>query len=105
MPEVDNSLVLPPSEEIQSMEDVREWMRKVSGLLGFNQADVYEEFTKTIDNNTDQTIEGTKSFTSLKLTGNMDCNQKQMVSMVIENRTDAPDNPVEGQMYLDTTVV
>jgi hypothetical protein len=102
MPQTDKSLVLPPAEEIKSMEDVREWIQKASGLLGFNQSDIYEDLDRSLDNYTDQAVGGTKAFTDLRLAGNMRCNQYQMLEMVIENRTDDPTSPVEGQMWLRT---
>lgn len=102
MPQTDKSLVLPPSEEIQSMDDIRDWIKKASGLLAFNQSDIYEDIIRSLDTFSDQSIAGTKTFTGLKLGANMNCNQYQLTNMVIENRTSDPTSPVEGQIWLRT---
>lgn len=34
--------------------------------------------------------------------GNVDFNQKQALTLVIENRTDDPSSPVDGQIWLRT---
>jgi len=100
MIKTDQSVYLPPVEEIKTMEDVKDWMRKASGLLGINQSDIYDDLQETINKRDNQTIEGTKSFTSLKLLGNMDCNKKQMLSMCIEVRVSDPADPAVGQIWL-----
>lgn len=103
--QTDNSLRLPAADSVQNMEDVRDWMRKASGLLNSNQSDVYNDLINAVDTQTSQTVNGTKVFNDLTLGANMDCNQKQMVSMVIENRTSDPVSPVEGQIWLRTDVL
>ena len=102
MPQTDKSLILPPAEEIKTIEDVKVWIQKASGHLGFNQSDIYEDLDRSVDNFSSQAIGGTKAFTDLQLAGNMDCNQYQLKQLVIENRTDDPSSPVEGQMWLRT---
>lgn len=105
MPQSDKDLVLPNASEIKSMEDVRDWMQKASGLISFNQSDIYEDLSNSIDTYSNQGIAGTKVFTGLVLGGNMDCSQYQMKNMVIENRTDDPTSPVEGQVWLRTDLI
>ena len=96
----DKTLYLPPADEIRNMEDIKEWIRKATNLLGVNQSDVYEDIDNSVNKEDNQNISGTKTFTSLKLGGNMNCNQKQMVSMAIENRTSDPTSPATGQIWL-----
>lgn len=61
-------------------------------------------FFDVADLGTDQILTGQKTLNSLKLGGNADCNKKQLVSAVIENRTSDPDSPVAGQIWLRTDV-
>lgn len=103
--QTDNSLRLPSADAVQNMDDVRDWMRKASGLLNSNQSDVYQDLIQAVDTQSDQSISGTKVFSGLTLGAEMDCNQKQMVSMVIENRTSDPSSPVEGQIWLRTDLL
>ena len=105
MTRTDDSLFLPNPDEINDMTAVKDWMRKVNGMLGSNQNDIKQDLDARIDTTSTQSVQGTKSFASLKLTGNMNCNQKQMVSMVIENRTSDPSNPVPGQVWLRTDLI
>jgi hypothetical protein len=51
-----------------------------------------------------QSIDGTKSFSALKISGSMDCNNQQMLSMRIENRTSDPGSPTVGQMWFRTDI-
>jgi hypothetical protein len=105
MTRTDNAIYLPPAEEVNNFSKLQEWISKVSNLLNNNQNDVYQDLTARIDKRSNETITGTKTFTSLALGSNMNCNQKQMVSMVIENRTSDPENPVVGQIWIRTDLL
>ena len=105
MTRTDNGIFLPNPEEIKTIDDVRNWATRVASILGSNQGDIYDDLTKRIDTTSTQSVHGTKSFSALKLTGSMDCNQKQMVSMVVENRITDPSNPVTGQIWFRTDLV
>jgi hypothetical protein len=105
MTRTDNAIYLPPAEEVNNFEKLKEWISKASNLLNNNQNDVYEDLTARIDKRSNETITGTKTFNAIKLGGSMDCNQKQMVSMVIENRTSDPTDPAIGQIWLRTDLL
>lgn len=105
MTRIDNSIYLPSTEEIKTVSDVIEWIGKLNNALNNNQSDLYQDVTNRMDKNTNETVQGTKTFTGLKLGSNMNCNQKQMVSMVIENRTSDPTNPVVGQIWIRTDLL
>ena len=85
MTKTDDSLFLPNPESIQTMNDVRDWMKRVSSMLSSNQQNVKSDLDNRMDGSSDQTVKGVKTFNSLKLGGSLNCNQKQLVSMVIEN--------------------
>lgn len=59
-------------------------------------------FYDVVDLATDQVLTGEKTLNDLKLGGNADCNQKQLVSAVVENRTSDPGSPVNGQIWIRT---
>ena len=101
----DSDIYLPPAETVKDFDTLREYLQKVNNILNSNQQDNYEDFSNSVDNQSNQYIKGTKIFESLKLGGNMDCNQKQMISMVIENRISDPTDPVEGQIWLRTDLL
>lgn len=101
----DDALFLPNPETLKADPSVIEWMKKVQGLLNSNQSDIRQDLDERIDTRGTQSISGQKTFGALKLSGSMDCNQKQLVSMVIENRTSDPTNPITGQVWLRTDLI
>ena len=59
-------------------------------------------FYDSVDLATNQILTGEKTLNNLKLGGNANCNQKQLVSAVVENRTSDPGSPVNGQIWIRT---
>ncbi len=51
-----------------------------------------------------QTVDGIKTFSALKISASMDCNNQQMLSMRIENRTSDPGSPTAGQIWFRTDI-
>ncbi len=49
-----------------------------------------------------QTLTGTKTMDSLTLGGDQQCDQKEMLQMVLENRTDDPGDAIAGQIWFRT---
>ena len=105
MTRTDDSLFLPNVNDIKTVEDAKEWMRRASSMLSSNQQNIKSDLDARIDNTSNALVKGTKTFTSLKLNGSQDCNKQQMVSMVIENRMTDPSNPVVGQIWLRTDLI
>lgn len=90
----DSALRLPPVDEVKNFDDVREYLKKVSALLNNNQADLFSDLYNTVTISGKQTITGEKT-----LGANLNCNQRQLIGLVIENRTSDPVHPVDGQIW------
>ena len=60
--------------------------------------------TDTVKLTGDQTVEGTKTLNALKLGANMECNDKQALNFILENRTNDTGMTVTGQMWFRTDV-
>jgi hypothetical protein len=102
---IDNAMFLPPADELQNVEDIKEWIGKLNNLLNNNQNDLYQDVSTRMDKSSNENINGTKTFNSLKLGSAMNCNQKQMLSMAIENRTSDQTSPTVGQIWIRTDLL
>jgi hypothetical protein len=101
----DDTLFLPNPDDLKADVSVKDWMKKVQGILNGNQGDIKSDLDQRIDTRTSQSVQGTKTFASLKLSGSMNANQNQITSLVIENRTSDPTDPVTGQIWLRTDLI
>ncbi len=61
-------------------------------------------FFDVMDLATNQILTAEKTFNNLKLGGNANCDKKQLVAAVIENRTSDPGTPVTGQIWFRTDI-
>jgi hypothetical protein len=61
-------------------------------------------FYDSVDLATTQTMNGAKTMDALTLGGNLACNDKQMLNMIIENRTNDSGMTVTGQIWFRTDV-
>jgi hypothetical protein len=58
-----------------------------------------------VNTSTAQTVGGVKTFTNgIIVNADIDCNQNEILELVIENRTDDPASPVTGQVWFRTDI-
>ena len=95
----DRSLSLPPVDAIKTMDDLKDYLRKMAALLDNNQGDVQSDLNGMVDRANSQTVTGTKTFNALKLGGDMDAQNHQIKNLVIETLDEDPADPEDYRIW------